>query len=116
VAENASAAAFRDPRFPPLTPEELVHTRIEVSLLSPLEPIGFVDERDALARLCPGTDGVVLECGGRRGTFLPQVWNSLPEPAAFLAELKRKAGLPADFWDSSLRLYRYRVEKWSEAR
>ena len=114
VSENARAAAFRDPRFPPLAAEELNRTQIEVSLLSPLTPIVFEDELDAAARLEPGVDGVVLECNGKRGTFLPQVWDSLREPRLFLAELKRKAGLPADFWSDSVCLYRYGVYKWSE--
>jgi AmmeMemoRadiSam system protein A len=114
VRENARAAAFGDPRFPPLAPDEFNRTLIQISLLSPLAPIAFQDENEAATQLEPGVDGVVLECNGRRGTFLPQVWDSLPEPRAFLVELKRKAGLPADFWSGSLRLYRYRVDKWSE--
>lgn len=114
VQANACAAAFRDPRFPPLRRDEFGHTCVEVSLLSPLEPIPFRDEEDALSRLRPQVDGVVLEHGYRRGTFLPQVWEQLPEPEQFLAQLKRKAGLPPDFWDDRIRLYRYTVEKWKE--
>lgn len=114
VRENAQAAAFGDPRFPPLAVDELHRTLIQVSLLSPLAPIAFQDENEAVTQLEPGVDGVVLECNGRRGTFLPQVWDSLQEPRLFLTALKRKAGLPADFWSESLRLYRYRVDKWSE--
>lgn len=114
VRENARAAAFRDPRFPPLAADELPRTRVEVSLLTPAEPIAFVDEADALRQLRPGEDGIVLECGSRCATFLPQVWEQLPEPAHFLGQLKRKAGLPGDFWSDDLRLSRYRVEKWKE--
>jgi AmmeMemoRadiSam system protein A len=114
VAENAVAAAFRDPRFPPLTRDELTRTRVEVSLLEPSEAMDFVDEADAIARLCPGIDGLILTHGHRRATFLPQVWESLPDPQRFLAQLKLKAGLPADFWDEKITLARYGVQKWKE--
>ncbi len=114
VAENAFAAAFRDPRFPPLTAGELAATRIEVSLLEAAQPLVVSDEADALARLCPGSDGLILTRGGRRATFLPQVWETLPEPRSFLRQLKVKAGLPADFWDEEIVLERYGVQKWKE--
>jgi AmmeMemoRadiSam system protein B/AmmeMemoRadiSam system protein A len=114
VRANACAAAFQDPRFKPLRLEELSSIRVEVSLLSALQPMSFRDEADALAQLRPGIDGLVLEYGRHRGTFLPQVWESLPQPQAFLNELKRKAGLAADFWDAELRLSRYSVAKWAE--
>lgn len=114
VAANARAAAFRDPRFPPLGSAELPSTRVEVSLLSPPSAIVFHDEADACARLRPGIDGVILEYGNHRATFLPQVWEDLPSPADFLAHLKRKAGLPADFWSPDIRLHRYEVRKWKE--
>lgn len=114
LRQNALAAAFRDPRFPPLGSGELELIRVEVSLLSPLEPLSFRDEADAVAQLRPGIDGVLLEYGHHRGTFLPQVWKELPGPREFVAHLKRKAGLPATFWDDSLRLYRYTVEKFRE--
>lgn len=114
VTENAIAAAFRDPRFPPLTYDELAYTRIEVSLLEPSEPMDFADETDAISRLCPGVDGLILTHGIRRATFLPQVWESLPDPKRFLAQLKLKAGLPADFWDEKITLARYGVQKWKE--
>jgi hypothetical protein len=115
VEANAKAAAFSDPRFPPVGREELPRLRVEVSLLAPAEPLPVADEAEAVARLRPGVDGVILECGGRRGTFLPQVWESLPEPHRFLAHLKEKAGLPADFWSPEIRLHRYEVRKWREA-
>ena len=114
VRANARAAAFQDPRFKPLNFEELASTSVEVSLLSALEPMTFRDEPDALAQLRPGIDGLVLEWGSHRGTFLPQVWENLPEPRQFLRELKRKAGLAPDFWDAALRLSRYTVAKWAE--
>lgn len=115
VKANALAAAFKDPRFAPLSSSEFNVTQIEVSLLSPLSRIEVRDEEHAAAQLEPGVDGIVLECGARRGTFLPQVWENLREPRSFLTELKRKAGLPADFWSGEMRLYRYRVEKWCES-
>lgn len=114
VAKNAVAAAFRDPRFSPLDEDELVRTRVEVSLLEPPEPLDFKDEADALAQLRPGLDGLILTHGGRRATFLPQVWESLPEPQRFMSQLKLKAGLPAAFWDEGVTLARYGVQKWKE--
>ena len=114
VAENAVAAAFSDPRFPPLRRGELEQTRIEVSLLDTPRPMNFDDEEDALNQLCPGVDGLILNCGHHRATFLPQVWESLPTPRVFLEHLKLKAGLPADFWSPSLTLSRYGVQKWKE--
>lgn len=116
VEHNARAAAFEDPRFAPLRSEELDHVRFEVSVLGPLEPVTFVDESDALRQLRPHRDGVVLTWGHHRGLFLPQVWDQLPEPEGFLAALKRKAGLRADFWDRDVRLERFEVHKWKEGR
>lgn len=115
VESNARAAAFRDPRFAPLTRGEYADIRVEISLLSPMEPITGIDERQLIETLRPGIDGVLLEYGARRGTFLPQVWEQLPEPHRFLAHLKQKAGLPADFWDDNLAISRYTVTKWREA-
>jgi AmmeMemoRadiSam system protein B/AmmeMemoRadiSam system protein A len=115
VRENALAAAFRDPRFMPLSRAEFDDVRVEVSVLSPHEPLVVGSEKDALDALRPGIDGVVFEYGNSRSTFLPQVWEQLPDPAAFLAHLKRKAGLPLDFWTEGVRLSRYTVSKWKEA-
>jgi AmmeMemoRadiSam system protein A len=114
VAVNARAAALFDPRFAPLGAEELAHTSVEVALLSAPRPIAFCDLDDLLAQLEPGSDGVVLEAGAKRATFLPQVWSELPEPADFLSNLARKAGLPADFAFERCNVLRYRVRKWSE--
>jgi uncharacterized protein len=115
VRENAVAAAFRDPRFAPLAVHEFVATSVEVSLLGPSQPIRFVDETHLLAQLAPGVDGVILEFGGRRATFLPQVWEALAEPREFLSALKRKAGLPVDFWHPRVNVRRYAVTKWKES-
>lgn len=115
VHENALAAAFRDPRFEPLTADELPLTRVEVSLLTPAEPMSFTCEADALAQLRPNVDGVIFTAGHRRSTFLPQVWEQLPDPAVFMAHLKQKAGLPASYWGPDVGLERYTVRKWKEA-
>ena len=115
VKANAVAAALHDPRFRPLSKEELDGTHIEVSVLSPTQPFDVSDEADALAQLRPGLDGVVLTYGHARSTFLPQVWEQLPDRKAFLAQLKRKAGLAGDFWSDAIRLQRYSVCKWSES-
>jgi AmmeMemoRadiSam system protein A len=111
VAHNARAACC-DSRFPPLPRESRRRLAVEVSLLSPREPLDALGEADALERLRPGVDGIVLEYGIHCATFLPQVWEHLPEPSAFLAELRRKARLPARFWHRDLRLTRYTVEKF----
>lgn len=115
VQENALAAAFRDPRFKPLSAEELPLTRVEVSLLTPAEPMSFTSEADALAQLHPNVDGVIFTAGHHRSTFLPQVWEQLPDPAVFMAHLKQKAGLPASYWGPDVGLERYTVKKWKEA-
>jgi AmmeMemoRadiSam system protein A len=115
VRANAVAAAFRDPRFPPLAPSEFADVAVEVSLLSADEPLTVVDEEDLVAHLRPGRDGVILQYGPRRATFLPQVWESLPDPREFVAALKRKAGLPANFWGPQMNVSRYCVTKWAES-
>ncbi len=114
VASNAASAAFRDPRFPPVTPAEWPQCRVEVSLLSRAKPMRFADEADLLAQIQPGEDGLILECDGRRSTFLPQVWESIPDKKIFLNELVRKAGLPADTRLGRCKVSRYRVAKWKE--
>jgi AmmeMemoRadiSam system protein A len=111
---NAIAAALHDDRFPPLTAKEWPMTRVEVSILSALEAIRFHDEVGALAQLRPGVDGVVFEVGRRRSTFLPQVWENLPEAREFMAHLKRKAGVDSDFWADDVKLSRYTVRKFIE--
>lgn len=114
VAHNARAAAFSDSRFAPLDAVEFVRVSVEVSLLSARTPVPAESEREALAKLCPGIDGLYLEFHGRSATFLPQVWESLPDPAEFLAALRHKARLPEGFWDPGIRLTRYTVEKFGD--
>lgn len=114
VRENAIAAATRDPRFPPLTLQELEQVTIEISLLTTPVAMQFSDEADALSQLKPGRDGVIFEEGERRATFLPQVWDEIPEPRDFLAQLKQKAGFPRDYWSPEVQLMRYGVLKFQE--
>jgi len=110
VAENAFAAAFRDPRFAPVSEREFDQLAYHISILSPTEAMTFESENDLLKKLRPGVDGLVLSEQGRRGTFLPSVWEQLPEPRQFLAQLKVKAGFAADYWSDSIRVERYTVE------
>lgn len=110
VADNAYAAAFRDPRFPPVNEAEVPELDYHISILHPAEPLQFSDEDDLLRQIRPQVDGLILEDQGHRGTFLPSVWNSLPEPRQFLQQLKRKAGLPTDYWSGTLKVWRYTVE------
>ncbi len=110
VAANAYSAAFEDPRFLPLEHGEFTRVTIHLSLLSLPEHVEFRSEQELLAQIRPGIDGLVLEEGAHRGTFLPSVWEQLPEPIEFLRQLKRKAGLPADYWSATLRVSRYTAE------
>ncbi|MGC8528862.1 MAG: AmmeMemoRadiSam system protein B [Leptospirillia bacterium] len=112
---NARGAAFEDPRFPPVGVDELPILRFEVSLLSHPEPMPVKTEEDLLARLRPGIDGLVLARGRHRGTFLPQVWEELPDPRDFVRHLKVKAGFSPVGWPEGAVLSRYTVRKWSEA-
>ena len=114
VVTNARAAAFRDPRFQPLTLQDYPSVQVEVSVLSPTVPLHFDSEQQALEQLRPGIDGVVLEYRRQRSTFLPQVWEQLSDPHQFMSALKQKAGLRADFWHAEMKLARYSVEKWRE--
>jgi MEMO1 family protein len=114
VAHNALAAAFRDPRFPALGAAEWPECRVEVSLLSTPKPLRFADEADLLAQIRAGEDGLILESDGKRGTFLPQVWESIADKRLFVRELVKKAGLPADLRLTRCKLSRYRVFKWQE--
>jgi AmmeMemoRadiSam system protein A len=116
VKSNAVSAALHDPRFTPLRAEELDITTVEISLLSATREMEVRDEADALAQLRPNVDGIIFEYGRYRSTFLPQVWESLAQPRQFLSMLRRKAGLPDDFWAEGVKLSRYTVTKWSEGK
>ena len=107
VARSAFKAAFEDPRFSPVTAQERQRLEIQISVLSRAEPMSFASEADLVARLRPGIDGLVLGEEDLRATFLPDVWESLPDPSDFVARLKRKAGLAADYWSPHMRASRY---------
>ena len=115
VAHSAFLAAFRDPRFDPVSEDELDAIRLEVCVLSPLESIPVADEAELLERLTPGTDGLVILADGRRATFLPSVWETLPDPRRFLAALKLKCGLADDYWSKRLEFQRYRTTSYAES-
>ncbi len=110
VAENAFSAAFKDPRFPPVQKSEIRELEIHISVLSEPEPMTFGSEEDLLAQIRPNIDGLILEEGSHRGTFLPSVWEQLPDKKQFLRHLKNKAGLPADYWSDTLKVSRYTTE------
>lgn len=110
VAQNAYRAAFADPRFAPLDKDEAKQVAIHISILTPAEPMSFASEEDLLQQLRPKQDGLIIEAEGKRGTFLPTVWESLPEPKQFLTHLKQKAGLPADYWSDQVKVSRYTAE------
>lgn len=116
VESNAVAAAFTDPRSPPFRLEWLPEMGLEVTLLSPLERLHFTDEADALDRIVPFVDGLVFRYGPYRGTFLPQVWDTLSTAPEFLAELKVKAGLYGSFWAEGVEIHRFHVQKWADRR
>ena len=114
VADNAFAAAFRDPRFPAVAEHELADLRIAISILSPPQPMTFSSESDLIGQLNPGSDGLILEDNGARGTFLPSVWEQLPEPSTFMRHLKQKAGLAPDYWSDTVKISRYYTESFGD--
>jgi AmmeMemoRadiSam system protein A len=113
VAENAYAAAFQDPRFAPLTRPELDRLNLSLSILSPAESMAFDSQEDLVGQLRPGVDGLILQAGAQRGTFLPSVWESLPQASTFLNHLKLKAGLAEDYWSDSVQVWRYTTDSFS---
>ncbi len=115
VAGNAVAAAFRDPRFEPLTAPELVGLDLSLSVLGSPRPMDFADEDDLLTQLRPGTDGLIITDAGRRALFLPAVWRDLPDPRRFLTHLKRKAGLSSDHWSDRVRAERFAATELAAA-
>ena len=111
VAHHAYSAAFRDPRFPPLAPRELSRLDLHISVLGPLEPLDARSEAALLGALERGVDGLLIDDGRHRATFLPAVWESLPKAPEFLRELKHKAGVAARAWPNEMRAWRYRVRE-----
>ena len=115
IERNAINAAFRDPRFPPLKADELDRVDIEVSILTEPKPLEYRDSKDLLSKLRVNVDGVILRKGSASATFLPQVWEQLPQPEKFLSHLCTKAGIPADEWrKGSLDILTYQVQYFEE--
>jgi AmmeMemoRadiSam system protein A len=107
ILENAFSAAFRDPRFGPVSNEEWSEIALSVSILTPPKPMQLHDQADLLAQLRPGIDGLIIEDMGKRALFLPAVWSQLPKPEVFLAHLKRKAGMAVDHWSENFVAQRF---------
>ncbi|MBL4819710.1 MAG: AmmeMemoRadiSam system protein A [Gammaproteobacteria bacterium] len=114
VADNAFAAAFRDTRFPQVSGDELSEIHIEISVLTPREPITFSCQSELLEAIEPHIDGIVIEDGYYRSTFLPSVWEQLPDRKEFLQHLKLKAGMGKDYWSESIKAFRYRTISFGE--
>ena len=112
IAENAYRAAFSDPRFPALESEEIPGLDVHISILSPAVSMVFDSEADLIRQLRPGVDGLLIEAGVRRATFLPSVWEEVPAPEDFLGYLKRKAGLPPNYWSDVFKASRYTTENF----
>lgn len=112
IAHNAFAAAFSDRRFPPVTADEIDHLNIHISILATPEEISFTSEDDLVSQLRPGIDGLIMQEGNQRGTFLPSVWESVTDRYDFLNHLKQKSGLPANYWSDTIKVQRYTVEEF----
>jgi len=110
IARNAFSAAFRDPRFPAVTQPEVSELQIHISILSLPEALSFESEQDLISQLRLGTDGLIIEDHGYHGTFLPAVWDSLPNAEDFFNQLKLKAGLPKNYWSNTIKVSRYTTE------
>ena len=110
VSENAYNAAFRDPRFPPLSQQEFPELEVHISVLSEPEPLPVSDRADLMSKLRPGCDGLILSQGPQRATFLPSVWDQLPDPVDFIDHLLLKAGFPNDYWSPLMQVQRYHTE------
>lgn len=107
ISEHAFAAAFQDPRFPRLEENEYNDIEVDISVIGLPETIIFESEEDLLKKIRPDIDGLILEFGYNRGTFLPSVWEQLPDKKEFLEHLKMKAGLPMHWWDNKVKISRY---------
>jgi len=113
IANNAYSAAFKDPRFSPVSQNEFEHLQYHISILTTPKPIIFTSEEDLLRQLRPNIDGVILSSGMNRGTFLPSVWEQLPNKVDFLNHLIQKAGLDPQYWNNDIRIERYEVDEFS---
>jgi uncharacterized protein len=113
VMDNAQNAALSDPRFPQVTPDELSRIKIEISVLTPPQPLPYSSPQDLLNKLVPGVDGIILQKGFHQSTFLPQVWEELSDKVSFLQHLSVKGGMPADGWKTAT-VKRYRALHFQE--
>jgi hypothetical protein len=113
VARNAFSAAYEDHRGPALAEHNILSLKIQISVLHPPEAIAFDSEENLIAKVRPGTDGLIVEENGRTGTLLPSVWEHLPDPGDFVRHVKLKAGLPSSYWSTSIRYLRYTTEAFS---
>ena len=114
VWQNAWAAAFADPRFSPLAADEWPEINVHLSVLSPLEIMHVANEQELIAQLRPNIDGLLLERDDSRATFLPDVWEQVPDPVDFVRHLKQKAGWPAAGWSWQIKVWRYTTESFGE--
>lgn len=112
VSNNAFSAAFSDHRFPPVTADEITQLHIHISILSTPTPVHFTSEHDLVEQLRPGIDGLIMQEGHHRGTFLPSVWDTVKEKDEFIKHLKNKSGLPENYWSDSITVQRYTVEEF----
>lgn len=115
IAVSAYNAAYRDTRFSPLSADEIDQTRIEISVLTQPEPIAAGTHEELLANLHPNEDGLLMENAGHQTTFLPKVWEKVPDPQQFVQQLMVKAGLPGDYWSETIRFHRYQTISFSES-
>lgn len=114
VIHNAHASAFGDPRFPPVTEDELSELRIEISILTPQQPLAVANEDELLHTIRPGIDGLLIRNAQYSATFLPQVWQQLPSSRQFLQHLKRKAGMAPGEWPDDMECFCYQCIKFAE--
>jgi hypothetical protein len=114
VADHVVSAALHDPRSEPIGLGDVDDLDLEVSVLTPLEPIEFTDEASALDAIRAGVDGLVFSAHGRRSTLLPIMWEQLPDKKTFMSALKQKAGLSSKFWSDDVKLWRYTAERYED--
>ena len=112
ISHNAYHAAFEDPRFARVSAVDVDNVSVHLAILGPLQEMEIAEEGELLQKMRVGTDGIVLDDGARRATFLPAVWEKIPDPAMFIAQLKRKGRFGADEWPASMHVYRFEVEEF----
>lgn len=112
VAQNAFSAAFSDHRFPPVSEDEIDQLDLHISILSPPTPVNFTSEDDLVSQLRPDHDGLIMQEGSHRGTFLPSVWETIKDKHEFVNHLKQKSGLPENYWSDTISVLRYTVEEF----